>query len=623
MPHTLGLREQQLAEAREEQARRSGFKDTDVLRPSNLCKNIDELYAIAAARSQISGAQALQGFKSVIPWLQNYAAALPIFFNMPDQKPMTLDDYAPFEEIYNRFIPDRRLLRTGRQCGKSVNLCTSSLLTNIFVPYFRQLYVTPLYEQCRRFSSNYVRPFINNSPLNYALVDKTCEQNVLQKTLRNGSQMIFTFCYRDVDRVRGVAADSVTADEIQDLNFDFLPILQETMSASKDWRLTTFAGTPKTTDNTIARLWQETSMGEWVIPCQACGKENISSIGEDLEDMIKPAGLSCAKCDRLIDTRIGYWQHAETSRMQEFLGLHVPQAVLPLHCEDPRAWAALIDKRDRLKKSVYLNEVLGEDCDAGSKLIPIEVIQRASKIPIRNIRKEAEAYRRTRPYIYTVVAVDWGGRGLLEDSLTAITIVGLLPDGLIECIFGLKLPPAVEDTSEVDIIADMYRSFQCDSVAHDFRGVGMSKDTILRQRGLRRITPWSNEGFHTKYFVKTSRTPTKITYVQINRSAGITLIAHEVAHQRIVFPRWESDRNMNVFLDLNSWFEDFVARPDGADLYHIQRSGSLPDDIGMSLMYGACTCWRAKGRWPKYMQSLTETGIVDATIQKGRRERQG
>lgn len=53
---------------------------------------------------------------------------------------------------------------------------------------------------------------------------------------------------------------------------------------------TTYAGTPKTLDNTMEKLWTRSSQGEWVIPCPSCRHENISSVSEDLINMIGPPG---------------------------------------------------------------------------------------------------------------------------------------------------------------------------------------------------------------------------------------------------------------------------------------------------------------------------------------------
>jgi hypothetical protein len=187
---------------------------------------------------------------------------LPQLLNL-DGKPFSLKDHFPFEPIYKRFgIPRFMIMKCGRQVSKSTSLATEGILQSAVNSHFKTLYVTPLYEQIRRFSSNYVRKFINDSPVRQALIGEAAAagaQNVLQRTFSNGSIMFFTFCFLDADRVRGIPADKLAIDEVQDINWDFLEILKHCLSAS-EYGLQQFSGTPKTKDNTIERLWQQSSM---------------------------------------------------------------------------------------------------------------------------------------------------------------------------------------------------------------------------------------------------------------------------------------------------------------------------------------------------------------------------
>jgi hypothetical protein len=93
-------------------------------------------------------------------------------------------------------------------------------------------------------------------------------------------------------------------------------------------------------------------------------------------------------------------------------------------------------------------------------------------------------------------------------------------------------------------------------------------------------------------------------FVQLNRSAGLQLLAHELRHERIRLPKWNEDSQNNPFLDLNSWYEDYQPQPDGRDLYKIMRSVATPDDVGMAIMYGLFTCYRRCNAWPRFQQSL-------------------
>lgn len=402
-------------------------------------------------------------------------------------------------------------------------------------------------------------------------------------------------------------------DEIQDIDVTFLPILRECLSASR-YRIETFAGTPKTLDNTICSLWGKSSQGEWIMTCGACHKDNIPSIAEDMLKMIGPKGLICAKCGRPLNCRDGRWIHKFPDRIPDFFGLHIPQPILPLHSENPRAWKILLDKMNTQSKRIVWNECLGEDCDAGSKLITMETLKARSVLPFKNGEESAPGYALKAGYLMISVGVDWGGRGEAMDSLTAISVVGLRHDGHSDVIFAMTMPPAEDDHAEIAMVKHIFGVFRAKGLGHDFNGVGMSKDSRLIDNGFKMSTPWAFVTSNATFFAATCRNPTKRVYVKLNRSAAITLLAHEMANGRVSLPRWEDDTMINPFLDFNSWFEDTVPQPDGRNLYRIMRSVAQPDDVGMATIYAMLTNYRTLNKWPRYMNSLTPQGItVDAS----------
>jgi hypothetical protein len=137
------------------------------------------------------------------------------------------------------------VLCTGRQVGKSTSEAADGIVQAACVPNFKILYMTPLFEQVRRLSSNHVKKFINQSPVRRLMIGTSKDASVLQKTLANGSILQFSFGALDVGRVRGVTADFIKYDEVQDMDSAHFPVIGEAMSHSR-WSLTQYAGTPKT-----------------------------------------------------------------------------------------------------------------------------------------------------------------------------------------------------------------------------------------------------------------------------------------------------------------------------------------------------------------------------------------
>jgi hypothetical protein len=549
----------------------------------------------------------------------NLALYLPFLFRLKERAFYTLQDYGPFVEFWDRDVPPRRGLFTGRQCSKSTTLAADMVMMAMLNADYEHLYVVPLYEQTRRFSSNYVKPFIDNCLLRRLFFDpSSCEHNVLQKSFLNGSKLHFGYCFTSADRNRGLSVASITFDECQDVQYDFMPIITEAMTANPTWRTQVLAGTAKTLDNTLERHRMDSSRAEWLIPCEACHKDNIACLSQDMEKMLGPSGLICAKCGRPIDTRLGRWLHELPDRRPSFPGWHIPQPILPMHCEDPRRWKELKNKeagKNGYRQTTFRNEVLGEACDVGAKLITIDAIRKASILPFRNRIDEALDYCKRQNYLGVAIGIDWGGRGVDMDSFTAFTVIGLYMDSKADVLLAVKAPPALTDTEEVDYALMLMRQFGAQIIGHDYRGVGQAKDTMLLQKGLgRNIQPWANESTTMKAFIHPKKSPNNRHYISINRGAACQLLAHLVNTVKVRLPQWEeptSDRT-NPFMDLNSWFEDYVARPDGTNLYHVLRSTSQPDDVGWSIIYGLYSLFRRKRTWPMYTSQITEQGILEA-----------
>jgi hypothetical protein len=61
-------------------------------------------------------------------------------------KPLNLEDYKPFELIYN-INPTKLTLMAGRQIGKSVSLSAMLTVNSVLRPHFVSLFVSPLAQQ--------------------------------------------------------------------------------------------------------------------------------------------------------------------------------------------------------------------------------------------------------------------------------------------------------------------------------------------------------------------------------------------------------------------------------------------------------------------------------------------
>jgi hypothetical protein len=540
-------------------------------------------------------------------------------------KPFTLNDHFPFEPIYKRFhIPQQTVLKCGRQVSKSTSLAVQGIIQSAVRPYFKTLFVCPLFEQIRRFSTNYVRPFINNSPVKSALIGEAVSgaQNVLQRTMKNESIMFFTFCFLDAERVRGISADKLAIDEVQDINWDFIEVLRHCLSAS-DYKFRQYSGTSKTEDNTLERLWRQSSMAEWCIKC-VCGKWNVMNREQGLVDMIRKEGLMCPNCSRFINPRLGNWEHQVTDReiIRDFAGYHVPQPLLPMHLptecggdpkKGPDAWQTIWRAKNKGDQVKFFNECLGEACDVSSKLVNLSELRRAAKLPWKNDVNEALA--RAGDYPMLTMGVDWGGgaggivrrvRGVLvveggTPSFTAATVCGFRPGTVLpDVLFAHRFASSTHPYQEVKQILQWYQQFGCYRLGHDFGGAGNMREVIMLQTGfpMSRVFPAMYVPAISKNmvtFVPPSGQNTR-SYYTVDKARSLSMLCSLIKCESVRLPEWESFKDIGEeFLCL---VEDKRERPSGADIVLITRDPSKSDDFCHALNFACISHWHSVQQFP-------------------------
>lgn len=549
-----------------------------------------------------------ESLKKVPAETNSIAHLLPALFVIKGQ-PMTLRYHTPLAPLYSTQIPKQTLLMCARQVGKSESLCTTNIGMHAIKPNFQSLYVAPLFEMTRRFSANYIKPRIMDSPVKNLIQDSRCEHSVLQKTFVNGSIMHFSFAFQDCNRIRGLSVDRCNYDEVQMINFDFIPIIAETMSASH-WARSYYTGTPLTTDNTIQKLWEKSSMSEWLIRCPACKEWNIPTTEFDAWNMIGDrnavrkygTGLKCAHCSTPIWSSVGIWvpRATDPNVLTDFHGMHIPQIILPLHSEIDTKWQDLHNKLTDpgLSKATLLNEVFGESCDTGVKLISMTHLKEASTLPWDNETVTYEDIKHR--YTHTVCAVDWSGQGAEGESSTFITILGMRPTKQLEIIHMRRIEFGMERPDEILTILDLYQKFQCDWFAHDFNGAGRDVDTMVRQMLFippERFLPMSYVGTGASELIR-MRPPIghQRGYYQYDKTWSIMLLMGLIKAKRLVFPAWsaQQERLLEDFMNITPERRE---RHLGADILILSKAKGVKkhDDGVHSINFATGVIYKLEG----------------------------
>jgi hypothetical protein len=563
-----------------------------------------------------------------------YELLLPVLFTLKG-KPYTLQDHFPFSPQFNCHLPAMSVWKAARQVSKSTSVSASGIALANAVPFRTLLYVCPLYEQIRRLSGNYVRAFIDQSPVRELWTGTTTENSVLQRSFRNNSKMIFSFALLDADRIRGIAADMVTIDEVQDMDSDHLPIIRETMAVS-DWKLQRFMGTPKTLDNTIEGLWRDSSMAEWFVPCWACGKMNIPSLEFDLERMLGPLrdditpdnpATICAnpRCGLPINPRYGRWVHRYENRRWEFSGYHVPQVLLPMHYGNRRAWGELLGKQRGAANTaphVFINEVLGESSAMGNQLLTLDDVLRTATLPWSNHPNDPDAtmWDWLVDYPHKVLSIDWGGGGARKktgmatsgakielNSYTTLALLGRRVDGQIHVLWGKRLLTPHEHVREAEECWYWGRRFRPNAVPHDYTGAGTVRETILVQAGvpISLIMPIAyvrSASASLMLYVPPTPGHQRDHYnLDKTRSLLYMCTAFKLGLIKTFRDDYVDKDNPGLLRDLIALVDEKIESPHARDIYIIRKMEGFTDDFAQAINLGCAALWHMT-EWPDFAQ---------------------
>lgn len=557
---------------------------------------------------------------------------LPLCLNL-NGKPYHLHEHFPFSPVFKTSMPRRLLLKTGRQVSKSTSLASHGVVLSNCIPNFKTLYICPLYEQIRRFSNNYVRPFIDRSPVKTLWSGTTTENSVLQRTFKNHSMMIFSFALLDADRIRGVSADKVAIDEVQDMDPDHLPIITETMSHS-DWSIQQYTGTPKSLDNPIEGLWRRSSQAEWFIPCYHCSEWNIPSLEYHIEAMLGPysewisgkrPAIVCHKCQKPIDPRPphGRWVHRYPERRMRFSGLHVPQIIMPLHCCRPDKWQELLSKRETTAPNVFFNEVLGESVDAGQKIVTETDLRRASDLPWANDpnNPSEKMTNLLRHYKMRIMAVDWGGGGEAGVSFTTCALMGITPDNRIHVLWGKRLLTPSDHLREAREVIHWVSKFGCQLVAHDYTGAGTVRETVLVQAGydIDRLMPIAYvRAASSKLLRHIPASPLHDrSHYRLDKTRSLLYTCQAIKLKMVRFFQYDfKDQDQpGLIADFLALVEDKAQSRMGGDIYTITRNDMLSDDFAQSVNIGCAALWHANDCWPNFAKEAKIAQITNTIVQ--------
>lgn len=468
---------------------------------------------------------------------------------------------------------ERMVEMTGRQVGKSTNNSALMLTSTAANEHHRVLYIAPRNEQVIQFSKDRLSHMINYSPFFQDwLINSKVQQQVRAKEFTNGSFIFLRSCYHTADGARGITANDIYFDEVQDILLENIPIIEE-CSARKVNRKIVYSGTPKTFDNPIAQIWDQSTQNYWAVKCPACNHWNIpldiANLGEE--------SLVCAKCGKPISALTGMY----VSKFPEkgVAGFHISQLMIYGNPGTGLPWSRVMEKyRDPLYGiAKFTNECLGFPYDVGAKLLTEGHLRACST-------REGDEYYQPQWTIdrdgkwglrLVFAGVDWGVLG--GNTRTVLTIGGLTPAGKLKVYFAKKFPVDQDPVEQVTEVGDLIAQAGCRMIAAD-RGGGHVANAFLRKKLPNTLV----------YEIEYKPRVTQGMYYNTKSMSWITDRTRALSGVII-----DIKSRMMEFPDYRCWGSTFAPDlltlscdyNDNLRAYQILRQNSIPDDFAHALTY--------------------------------------
>ena len=541
-------------------------------------------------------------------------------------KPMNLRLHYQLAPMYATVQPSHSVYMLARQLGKSYAMCSSMALRSMLIPYYHVMMIQPRADQIQRLISTVYKPLINSCPIIDEFISSNERTKLALREYLNGSLTYAEHTYSSADRVRGASGLATCAnDEAQDIEYEFLDVIAETMSASMFWGFSVYTGTPKTTDTTLGLLWERSSQSEWVIKCTHCGNYNVPNPENDLVKMIGKHGAICAKCGKDVTPAHGGYVHAIAERARTFPGYHISQTIHPLHLSSQHKWNQLLAKVERYPEQTLYNEVFGWPYDSATSPLTMSDLQKATFTPKDenglevDVQTPEDVLRVKWQYRWITIGVDWSGGGMISDSYTAYAVLGLRRDSdVIDVLFGKRIPKGATPTQEADEILYWLGGTQADAFAYDNHGAGFTRLEIMKHRGLHSlpkqlyITPMDYVRPHSGDVMQKRdaiREP-DMYYFNIDKSRSLAVCILSIKSNRIRLRPFKTDDDQAYQRDFLALREDPRQSLGNETVILIIKKPGVPDDFAHAVNFGCSQIWDHFGAYPA-LGSRYDASILD------------
>lgn len=509
-------------------------------------------------------------------------------------RPQRLDKFPMMRPIYD-CLPQRLLLKCSRKTLKSTLLSNLIALNMLRWNYYKILYVAPQEASTAYFSNNYVVPRFESPNVKKLFVKGWDKNDVYAKIFGDTrSSVNFKYAKDDATRIRGLATDHNFHDEVQDIGYEILPVIKETMALS-EFKREIFAGTPLTTDNTINQLWKTSNQLEWATKCEGCNHWNTITMDNEPLKMLMPEGFCCSKCSKILNTINGEWVSFNPSTKSDLVGFHLAQPLLPYFNQSKKEWKAFYSKINEGNYGLHqiYNEALGLAYDVGTKPITEEQLKACCVLgKMEDKENKSLPIYQNNKWKYRIVTCgnDWGVNQTTSRTVTCMG--GLREDGVFE-VFYAKCYKDFDHKAHVRDIAELANAVNAfcasDSGPSPDRGIMLTELTSPSRSQLVRYE-------HGKVIQRFDQPSSAWDWRQnrwvLHRSDTLSFTLELIKQKKILFPQW--DEMSDILQDI---LNVFIETKDGLfrqELFY-RHGADAPDDFLHALNWAVCQAYVALG----------------------------
>jgi len=357
--------------------------------------------------------------------------------------------------MFDTYSPAGRIMKTSRQIGKSTLGSAESIARLCKYDNHNILYVSPEQDQARKYSQDKVKPMIEESPIIRRQIGRY--NNVHEKEFVRGGKLYMKYAKDNADRCRGITADMVHYDEIQDQSLDLIePVINEVLFTS-NLSIKLYTGTPKSFSNPIQQKWLQSDQREWLVRCRRHSPVKWIRLG--IRNIGK-RGPICHHCGKLLDVDDGAW--VKHNPKGELAGFHIHQMHAKISHKTQAKWNEIINKLENYERNLFLNEVLGESADSAETPITEPMLRKAAEGGVSMSEEPLPEFFSSPRY----AGVDWG-----HGKYTTSLVIGQFWKGQFRILF-MKVYEGTQCRKEycVPDMARIINRYQCKRTHVDYGG---------------------------------------------------------------------------------------------------------------------------------------------------------